>query len=184
MVTCSKIFLETALRSAVPAPTRDWTEAQHQRHADVYHASGWTVSLAWRSANKNQHPANSLCHAGHEAHHSMGIYNLWVKPNTPLHIWPFCDQATLISGKQRSTKQPLLYVVYAWYMVGVFALQLKQGQRNSEFSKPFSHLCPTCSFRHRLLSVLKYWASLQLVLQVNDCSSSVLQGCVRVWDAL
>lgn len=43
-----------------PDPTCESTEAKHQRHADAYLPSGQTPSLAWTSANNNQHPANSL----------------------------------------------------------------------------------------------------------------------------
>lgn len=44
---------------------------------------------------------------------------------SPLHIWHFCVQATLISGKQRSIERPCLY---SQHITDVFALQLKQGQ--------------------------------------------------------
>lgn len=71
---------------------------------------------------------------------------------SPLHIWHFCVQATLISGKQRSIERPCLY---SQHITDVFALQLKQGQSCTLTRALKCRLC------------LKYSTRLQTAMQTN-----------------
>lgn len=74
---------------------------------------------------------------------------------SPLHIWHFCVQATLISGKQRSIERPRLY---SKHITDVFALQLKQGQSCTLTRALKRHLC------------LKYQTRLWTAMQTNSLS--------------
>lgn len=120
--------------------------------------TGWTV-------NNNQHPAKSLlstqatkcihpwvCKISGSGRKTFKFCTPYPPPISPLHIWHFCVQATLISGKQRSIEQPCLY---SKHITDVFTLQLRQGQSCTL----------TCALKRRLC--LKYRTRLPTAMQTS-----------------
>lgn len=88
----------------------------------------------------------ALCHPGHEAHHSTGMYNLWVRPNIKILLFFLSTfdasvfEPHLSLGNRDPLNNPffMLFIQSTW--LDVFALQLKAGQRNSVSSIAFSLL--------------------------------------------
>lgn len=115
-----------------------------------------------------------LCQSVHEAHHSKGMYNPWVRPNIKnllLFYVSFSLDAGVFKphlslGNRDPLNNPFLYVVYSKHMADVFALQLKGSEELCTLSSIQLNAL-TCTLTHCLSSVLKYWACLQAANKVS-----------------
>ena len=133
----------------------------------IYHASGQTVSLAWRSLNNNQHPAN--CRPGQTSKSFPPVFCFFFLP----HLTLLCSSHTYLWETEIHWLTPslcCLFRAHGW----VFALQLKQGQKNSGSSIAFSRLRSHAQICRRCLSSApKCWVRFQTATQINHLLSSM-----------
>lgn len=68
----------------------------------------------------------ALCHPGHEAHHSTGMYNLWVRPNIKilLFFFPTFDASVFKPHLSLENRDPLNNLFFMLFIQGTWLMYL------------------------------------------------------------
>lgn len=114
----------------------------------------------------------ALCHPGHEAHHSMGMYNHWVKANIKILLFfsSKCAASVFKPHLSLENRDPLNNCVFMLFIQSTWLMYLPTAPTGLE---EYILLTPVSLMNlHAHLDiislVLKCWASLQAAIEIND----------------